>query len=140
MRSAGFALHSAFFVLLIAAGANAQTAETSCDRFLPAPRDVKGGKKVGPASCAMKESDVTIDGRAFKRIDVGLNGSVEGYATKQGEYKDYLTQSPDLVFPQSGNPGPVLFAIANYERDKGASMAIVYPRDRAAWNLSLIHI
>jgi len=134
MRSGGFALHSAFFVLLIAANANAQTAETSCDRFLPALRDVKGGKKVGPASCAMKESDVTIDGKAFKRIDVGLNGSVEGYATKQGEYKDYLTQSPDLVFPQSGNPGPVLFAIANYERDKGASMAIVYPRDRAAWN------
>ena len=82
----------------------------------------------------MQESDVTIDGKGFKRIDVGLNGSVEGYATKQGEYKDYLTQSPDLVFPQSGNPGPVLFAIANYERDKGASMAIVFPRDRAAWN------
>ncbi|MBI1873963.1 MAG: hypothetical protein HYS05_08755 [Acidobacteria bacterium] len=82
----------------------------------------------------MQESDVTVDGKPFKRLDVGLNGRVEGYATKQGEYKDYLTQSPDLVFPQSGNPGPVLFAIASYERDKGAAMTIVYPRDRAAWN------
>ena len=119
---------------IAAASPSAQVAEQSCDAFLLAPRDVKGGKKVGPVSCAMLESDVTIDGKAFKRIDVGLNGSVEGYATRQGEYKDYLTQSPDLVFPQSGNPGPVLFAVANYERDKGASMTIVYPRDRAAWN------
>ena len=109
-------------------------AQESCDRYLLAQRDVKGGKKVGPTSCLMQEADVTIDGKAFKRVDVGLNGTVEGYATKQGEYKDYLTQSPDLVFPQSGNPGPVLFAIAAYERDKGAAMTIVYPRDRTAWN------
>jgi hypothetical protein len=109
-------------------------AQDSCDRYLLAQRDVKGAKKVGPTSCLMQEADVTIDGKGFKRVDVGLNGTVEGYATKQGEYKDYLTQSPDLVFPQSGNPGPVLFAIAAYERDKGAAMTIVYPRDREAWN------
>jgi len=108
--------------------------QESCDRYLLAQRDVKGGKKVGPTSCLMQQVDVTIDGKAFTRVDVGLNGTVEGWATKQGEYKDYLTQSPDLVFPQSGNPGPVLFAIAAYERDKGAAMTIVYPRDLAAWN------
>jgi hypothetical protein len=108
-------------------------AQESCDRYLLAERDVKGGKKVGPTSCLMQAAEVTIDGKAFTRVDVGLNGTVEGYATRQGEYKDYLTQSPDLVFPQSGNPGPVLFAIAAYERDKGAAMTIVYP-NRAAWN------
>lgn len=114
--------------------APAATAQTSCDRYLPPPREVRGGKTVGPNSCLATETAVSIDGRNFVRIDVGLNGTVEGYATKQGEYKDYLTQSPELVFPQSGNPGPVLFAIAAYERDKGAAMTIVYPRDRAAWN------
>jgi Alpha/beta hydrolase domain len=113
---------------------NAQSTETSCDRFLLSPRDVKGGKMVGPTSCLMQQREIMVDGKPFTRIDVGLNGTVEGYATKQGEYKDYLTQSPDLVFPQSGNPGPVLFAIAAYERDKGAAMTIVLPRDRQAWN------
>ena len=113
---------------------NAQSTETSCDRFLLPPRDVKGGKKVGPTSCLMQQREITVDSKPFVRIDVGLNGTVEGYATKQGEYKDYLTQSPDLVFPQSGNPGPVLFAIAAYERDTGAAMTIVLPRDRQAWN------
>jgi hypothetical protein len=114
--------------------ASAQVAETSCDKFLLLPRDEKGGKKVGPSSCLMQERAITVDGKAFTRVDVGLNGTVEGYATKQGEYKDYLTQSPDLVFPQSGNPGPVLFAVAAYERDKGAAMIIVFPRDRQTWN------
>lgn len=85
----------------------------------------------------MQETDFTIGGQAFTRLDVGLNGTVEGYAAKQGEYKDYLTQSPDLVFPQSGNPGPVLFAIASYERVKGAAMTIVYPHDKTTWNAKL---
>lgn len=120
--------------IALALSANAQMPDASCDRWLLPQRDVRGGRKVGPVSCLMQESDITIDGKPFRRLDVGLTGTVEGYATKQGEYKDYLTQSPDLVFPQSGNPGPVLFAIANYERAKGAAMTIVYPRDNAAWN------
>jgi len=117
-----------------AVGAGAQAPGRSCDNDLLPARTVKGGRTVGPSSCLLQEREVTIDGRSFTRIDVGLNGTVEGYAAKAGEYKDYLTQSPDLVFPQSGNPGPVLFAVAKYERDKGAAMSIVFPRDRAAWN------
>jgi hypothetical protein len=114
--------------------AHAQAAdEASCDQFLLSPREVKG-KKVGPTSCLMQESDLSIDGRTYKRVDIGLNGSVEGYVAKTGEYHEYLTNAPDLVFPQSGNPGPILFAVAAYERDKGAAMTIVYPADRAAWN------
>jgi hypothetical protein len=114
--------------------AAAQVPGKSCDNFLLPARTVKGNRTVGPSSCLMREQEVTIDGRSFTRIDVGLNGTVEGYATKAGEYKDYLTQSPDLVFPQSGNPGPVLFAVAKYERDKGAAMTIVFPKDRTGWN------
>jgi hypothetical protein len=135
-RLVGFAIACVSFASWLSVGpvASAQSTETSCDRFLLAPRDVKNGKNVGPTSCLMQQREITVDGKPFARIDVGLNGTVEGYATKQGEYKDYLTQSPDLVFPQSGNPGPVLFAIAAYERDKGAAMTIVVPRDRQAWN------
>lgn len=128
-RYAAAAAFCAFALLPSSAGA-----QTSCDRHLLAPRAVKGGKTVGPTSCLMMETALTVEGKPFTRLDVGLDGTVEGYATRQGEYKDYLTQSPDLVFPQSGNPGPVLFAIAAYERDKGAAMTIVFPRDRAAWN------
>ena len=45
----------------------------------------------------------------------------------------YVINTPDLVYPQSGDPGPIFSAIATYERDKGAAMTIVLPRE-AAWN------
>lgn len=113
--------------------------QASCDEFLLPLREVKG-KKVGPASCLMQETDITFEGRTFRRLDIGLDGSVEGYLTKTGDYKEYLTNAPDLVFPQTADPAdpadqrPVLFAVAAYRRDKGASMTVIYPIDKAAWN------
>jgi hypothetical protein len=107
--------------------------QTSCDEFLLPPRDVKG-QKVGPQSCMMQETDVTFEGRTFRRLDIGLDGTVDGYVTKSGDYKEYLTNAPDLVFPQTADPGPVYLAVARYERDKGAAMTVFYPLDRTAWN------
>jgi hypothetical protein len=112
----------------------AQSAEQgSCDEFLLPAREVRG-QKVGPRSCLMQEADLTIGERKFRRIDVGLDGTVEGFLTKTGDYKEYLTNAPDLVFSQTADPGPIFFAVATYERDKGAAMTIVYPQDRASWN------
>jgi hypothetical protein len=82
----------------------------------------------------MQEADVTYDGRAFTRLDVGLDGTVDGYLAKTGDYKEYLSNSPALVFPQTWGPRPIFFAVAAYERDKGAAMTVVYPHDRSAWN------
>ena len=109
------------------------TAPASCDEFLLPPREVKG-KKVGPASCASQETTLVLDGRSFVRLDVGLDGTVDGFITKTGDYKEYLTNAPDLVFPQTADEGERFFAIAKYERAKGAAMSIVYPADRSAWN------
>jgi hypothetical protein len=82
----------------------------------------------------MQEAAVTYDGRTFRRLDVGLNGTVDGFLATVGDYKEYFSNSPDLVFPQTWGPRPVLFAVAAYERDKGAAMTIVHPADRTAWN------
>ena len=108
-------------------------AQSSCDDLLSPQREVKG-KKVGPTSCLMQEADITYDGRKYKRVDIGLDGTVDGYAAKVGDYKDYLTNGPDLVFPQTWGPRPIFFAVAKYERAKGASINVVYPADPAAWN------
>ena len=112
---------------------SAQEAGGTCEAFLLAPREVKG-KKVGPSSCRSRESQLSLAGREFVRLDVGLDGTVEGFITKTGDYKEYLTNAPDLVFPQTADDGERLFAVAKYERDKGAAMTIVYPRDQSAWN------
>jgi hypothetical protein len=134
-RSIGCA---ALAALALAGGSNASTAAqqpalTPCDEFLPAVREVRG-KKVGPQSCVMVESEISVDGRTYKRIEMGINGTVDGYLTKTGDYRGYFTNSPELVFPQTADPGPVYLGIATYGREKGASMALIYPADRAAWN------
>jgi len=116
-----------------AAGAGAQVPEKSCDAFLLAPRQVNG-KAVGPKSCLMQETSTRYDGRALARLDVGLDGTVDGYLAKVGNYKEYFSNSPDLVFPQTFGPRQIFFGVAAYERAKGASMTIVFPRDRSAWN------
>jgi hypothetical protein len=108
-------------------------AQSSCDDLLSPQRDTHG-TKVGPTSCLVQEADITYDGRGYKRVDIGLDGTVDGYAAKVGDYKDYLTNGPDLVFPQTWGPRQIFFAVAKYERAKGASLIVVYPADQAAWN------
>jgi hypothetical protein len=105
----------------------------TCDELLPPLRQAKD-RKVGPKSCRLQETDLRDGGRAFKRLDLGLDGTVEGYLTKTGDYKAYLTNAPDLVFPQTADPGPVYLAVAGYERDRGAAMTVVHPADPGAWN------
>jgi hypothetical protein len=105
----------------------------SCDQLLQPPREVNG-RKVGPSSCLSQESTIQMDGRGFVRLDVGLDGTVDGYLPTTGDHKGYLTNAPDLVFLQATDAGPRVFAVATYERDKGAAMTVVFPRDAGAWN------
>jgi hypothetical protein len=105
----------------------------SCDAFLPPARDVRG-QKVGPASCQLLDSTVTIAGRQFRRFDIGLDGTVDGFVTRTGDYKEYLTNAPDLVFPQTADDGQRFLAVAKYQRDKGAAITLVVPADATAWN------
>jgi len=120
-------------IALLTSGGAAQTTGKSCDNYLPQPRQVNG-RAVGPMSCLMQETSATYEGRALTRLDVGLDGSVDGYLAKVGNYKEYFSNSPDLVFPQTWGPREIFFGVAAYERAKGASMTIVLPRDRSAWN------
>ncbi len=107
--------------------------QASCDEFLH-PKRVVQGQEVGPESCLMQETDVEFEGHTWRRLDIGLSGTVEGYLPKTGYYINYFTSAPDLVFPQGGNPGPIYFAIGRYDRNKGSSMTLLYPLERSVWN------
>jgi hypothetical protein len=122
------------FAVVVLAGmiGHAQPAASSCDSYLPAARDVRG-QKVGPSSCLMQQASVTIAGRPFTRLDIGVDGTVEGFVTRTGDYKEYLTNAPDLVFPQTADEGQRFLTVAKYERAKGAAMTIVFPA-ASAWN------
>jgi hypothetical protein len=107
--------------------------QTSCDEFLVASRAV-AGKQVGPSACMMQETDVALDGRTFRRLDIGLDGTVEGAVTDRPDTREYFTNAPDLVLPQLAAPGAPATAIASYTGAKGASMTVIYPLRAAAWN------
>jgi hypothetical protein len=125
----GAALHAQAADAAVKPGAPA-----ACNNILLPPRDVKGGKKVGPSSCEMRETAISYQGKPYVRLDIGLDGSVEGWLAKEGDYKDYFTNGPDLVFPQTWGKRDIFFGIAKYERAKGAAMVVIYPADKAAWN------
>jgi hypothetical protein len=133
-RFFGVAVVGACAVFGVAPSMTAQrTPVASCDEFLPAPREA-GGRRVGPASCRSQETPLTFEGRALVRLDVGLDGTVEGFMPTTGDHKGYLTNAPDLVFLQATDAGPRVFTVATYQRDKGAAMTMVFPRDASAWN------
>ncbi len=107
----------------------------SCDNYLPALRQVKD-YRVGPESCQMHQIELEFKGRQFIRVDLGLDGTVEGFVTRAGNYREYLTNAPDLVFPQTqaSKPEQPSLAISHYERLRGAAILLVYPKDRKDWN------
>ena len=120
-------------VLAAALGAPAAAQERACDDLLPKPRQVRG-RDVGPSSCALLETDLSVDGAALRRLDIGLNGTVEGWVSQSGDYRDYLTNAPALVFGNTADPGPILHAVAEYERARGAGMTLVFPARPERWN------
>ena len=121
--------------VFVALGGTAAKADkpASCDDFLPEVRTVRE-QPVGPESCLMHQADVTYMGRDFVRIDMGLDGTAEGYVTEEGTYHEYLTNGPDLIFEQAGTPGERQLAIARYERLRGSAIMLMYPKSRADWN------
>lgn len=109
------------------------TGEATCDDLLPPPRQLPQAT-VGPESCRMRQAGVTWDGREFTRLDLGVDGTAEGWVIDSGTYHEYLTNGPDLIFEQAGNRGTRRLAIARYERAKGAAILLIFPTRRADWN------
>jgi hypothetical protein len=123
-----------FLALLLAGNAAAANRDyDSCDQFLPEPRKVSNAT-VGPQSCLMQQADVTYQEQRYVRVDLGLDGTAEGYVTDEGTYHEYLTNGPDLIFEQAATPGERRFAIAHYERMRGAAILLMYPKDKSDWN------
>ena len=105
----------------------------SCDAYLPKARKVLG-QDVGPESCLMRTAELNYMGRGYVRVDMGLDGTAEGYVKEEGPYHEYLTNVPELTFAQAATPGEQQLAIARYERLRGSAILLVYPKSRADWN------
>jgi hypothetical protein len=74
----------------------------SCDDMLP-PRRRLERAAVGPESCRMLEARVTWQGREFVRLDLGLDGTAEGWVIEAQRYVR-AAQTQDLTPPAQDGP------------------------------------
>jgi Alpha/beta hydrolase domain len=105
----------------------------SCDDFLPAPKQM-GGKNIGPDECRIVSSEVVFNlkGQRFRRLELRISGTVDGFAVKQGPRTEYFNDAPDFVFAQSGNNGPRFHGTGRY--GGGHGMTLFVPIEAADWN------
>jgi Alpha/beta hydrolase domain len=108
----------------------------SCNE-LAGPNNQVMGKAVGVEQCQIISEEIVYDikGHKFRRVEIRLTGTVEGWAsTEKGSRAIYFTDGPDFVFTQSGLTGPRARGIARYEASTGHGMTILYPEDPRHWN------
>jgi hypothetical protein len=107
----------------------------SCDEFLPARKQV-GGKSIGPDECRIVSEEIVFNlkGQRFRRLELRISGTVEGFAVKQGARTEYFNDAPDFVFAQSGNNGPRFHGTGRYSAATGHGMSLFVPLDAADWN------
>jgi hypothetical protein len=134
-------------VLINSSDASAQSLspEQSCKNLLVPMRRISG-ENIGQEDCRMRETVVRDDtwseladvlqivsGKQFRRIEIGLTGTLMGYAVKSGPRIVTFTSAPEFVFPQAGNKSEWLPGVLRYDMSMGASMSLIFPESNS-WN------
>ncbi len=128
-----------------AADAVTLSPEVSCAPFM-APKRVVHGESIGQEDCRMRDSVVIDDTwpevasvlgtpqtRKYRRVEIGLTGTLAGYAVKDGPRMVTFTSAPEFVFVQGGNTTEPMPGVLRYDMLMGASMSLFYPED-GTWN------
>jgi hypothetical protein len=104
------------------------------------------GETIGQEDCRMRETVVADDtwpevaqilgiasGKQYRRIEIGLSGTLFGYAVRSGPRIVTFTSAPEFVFPQAGNTTKWQPGVLRYDMLMGASMSLIFPED-GSWN------
>jgi hypothetical protein len=103
----------------------------SCNEYAPALKQIFG-QAIGIEQCSIisEETVFNIKGQKFRRLELRLSGTVEGWAAREkGSRAIYFTDGPDFVLAQSGLTGPRSRGIGKYEATSGHGLTIFYPED-----------
>ena len=94
------------------------------------------GQLVGPETCGVtREIRITnVHGVAYRRIEMGISGSIDGYTVKNGPRIVNFTDVPKLSMGQKGNLGPYFHGVGVYHSDKGSGMTLFIPESSEDWN------
>ena len=107
-------------------------AAASCSQYMPPKRNVNGSM-IGQEECLMHDRGVVEPTRKYRRVDMGISGTLSGWVVKEGARQNYFTSGPDFVYTRYGNPhSPRYHGVLRYEAAKGTSLTLTYPE--TGWN------
>ena len=75
-----------------------------------------------------------MPGRRFRRMDMGVGGTIDGYLVKEGRYSFYFGSNPEFTYAQGGNPNPLFYGTGRYDAERGSAVVLMYPLDPNTWN------
>jgi len=115
----------------------------NCNQFM-VPKKLVNGKLLGQEDCRMQETTFIYQRRKYRRVDMGISGTVDGYSIKEGRRSKYFSDGPEFIFPQYGphyDHRDWVHGTAEYEGSAGVGMTVLYPDSETAWNHKLyVHI
>ena len=121
-----------------------QPVSSSGNEFMVPQKEVNG-KLIGQEDVLIQEVVITDSGHQYRRLDVGVSGTVDGWVVKEGPaiYTWLFVSAPEFVFTQIGSVHPRFHGVLRYEASKGAAVTILYPEVGTGWNKKLfvtVHI
>jgi hypothetical protein len=118
-------------------GAQSNQPVSSSGKEFLVPQIEIHGQWIGQEDALIKEVTVTHRGRRYRRVDVGVSGTLSGWVVKEGPRLNHFVSAPEFAFTQSGNNYRRFHGILRYEASKGSGLTIIYPEDRPDWNQKL---
>ena len=115
--------------------AAAMPLDMDCSAYIGPTRTVRG-KTVGPQTCNIIEEPElqSASGVPYRRLQIGISGSIEGYTVKERPRLEMLTDLPEFALAQRGNPGPYYHGIGDYYAEKGSGVTLFLPKSSTRWN------
>ncbi|MEE2840469.1 MAG: alpha/beta hydrolase domain-containing protein [Acidobacteriota bacterium] len=101
------------------------------------PSKEVNGQLIGQEDVLIQEvaiTDPSADWDHYHRLDIGISGTVDGWAVKENLAMPQLASAPEFLYPQGGITSPRFHGTLRYEAAKGTGMTLVYPEDQPAWN------
>ena len=103
------------------------------------PKKEVNGKSIGQEDVLIQEVVITDSDRRYRRLDVGVSGTVDGWVVKEGSApsRRELRSAPEFTLTQIGSVNRRFHGIVRYEASKGMGMTLIYPEAGTGWNKKL---
>jgi len=110
---------------------------TSSGKEFMVPKKEVNGKLIGQEDVLIQEVVITDSGRQYRRLDVGVSGTIEGWVVKEGPRSNHFASHPEFDLTQIGNVYRRFHGILRYEASKGTAVTLIYPEAGTEWNRKL---